>query len=308
MQASAQLISQQTNGTSQQAAKPETMPNGETEGALPQSVEVQVETQRSASVRVSVDTQARTTALIHAVRIGLSQELDDAAQHELGRLATLLPRLATINNVLLIDEAELAVGALLQAPTQVIIAREIRKRLRRQVHIDEVLNSSPATAVSLGLAIFTACLIPTMALVVSLMRRLGPDDLFNVPLSMYSLVFVFGAAGSIVSIMVRIQQFHFKDKDGLPLLFTGLFRPIVGIGFAFFVFAALESGVITVSFPTEKAPFLSAALAFVAGFSERFGQNIATKAENLAGSDAPSGTRILSAQGTEKQTRHVKAG
>ncbi len=300
------VIPQQSNVPDQATESRTITASGEAAPASSSSVGLQVETQRSTSVRVSVDTEARTTALIHMVRSGLSQDLDEAAQHELGVLATLLPRLATINNVLLIDEAELALGALLQPPTQVIIAREIRKRLRRQVHVDEVLNSSPATAVSLGLAIFAACLIPIMILVVSLVRWFGPGDLFNVPLSMYSLVFVFGAAGSIVSIMVRIQQFHFKDKDGLPLLFTGLFRPIVGIGFAFFVFAALESGVITVAFPTEKAPFLYAALSFIAGFSERFGQNIATKAENLAGSDAPNGTPMQSAQGTEKKTRRVR--
>ncbi len=95
-----------------------------------------------------------------------------------------------------------------------------------------------------------------------------------------------GALGSIVSIMVRIQQFaNTKLKDPSLLFWTGLFKPVIGSSFALFVFCAVNSGLIplTTRFDPGKpeTTYVFLAFSFVAGFSERFAKDVAAKTEGF---------------------------
>ncbi len=287
----------ETTVAEETAAIPKAAGNGQhppaaTEPPVAQPTGIVVEEQRSTKVAVRYDSAPGFPALAAKVNQGMRPDLDVRVQRELGELITIFPALALVKNKAFIDEADMLVIALLQQPPNIELAKKIRRRLGRQIRRDRLINSSPASAVSVGLAVVAYFMLPVAYLLTVVILALGVDTYLGVPIHTYAIVFAFGATGSMVSIMVRIQQFTYAQyKNSLSLFLTGLFRPIIGIGFAFFIFAALESGIITITFPPGKDAFFYAAISFIAGFSERFGQNIARKAEGLADNDtAPQAT------------------
>lgn len=95
------------------------------------------------------------------------------------------------------------------------------------------------------------------------------------------LVTVAGALGSAISVIVRYEDLIARKRiEPLSLFFTGFFKPVVGMSFAIFLVATLESGIISIGVVEEtKKVYLYVALAFVAGFSERLVQDILIKTE-----------------------------
>jgi hypothetical protein len=272
--------------------------------SVQQPAGVVVEERRSRKVAVKFDSSPGFAALAAKVHQGMRPDLDVRVQRELGELITIFPTLSLVKNGAFIDEADVLVTALLQQPPNIEMAKKIRRRLGQQIRRDRLINSSPASAVSVGLAVVAYFMLPVVYLLTVIILAFGVDTYLGVPIHTYAIVFAFGATGSMVSIMVRIQQFTYAQyKNSLSLFLTGLFRPIIGIGFAFFIFAALESGIITITFPPGKDAFFYAAISFIAGFSERFGQSIARKAEGLAEGDTATPTTD---QTTEETLREAQ--
>jgi hypothetical protein len=93
---------------------------------------------------------------------------------------------------------------------------------------------------------------------------------------------VVGGLGAIVSVMQRMTagnltlQYH---AGRFALMRVGVFRPLIGAIFATVVFLILRAGLVTIPAtppPDERARLLYfyAALAFFAGFSERWAQDM----------------------------------
>lgn len=106
------------------------------------------------------------------------------------------------------------------------------------------------------------------------------QDLFFI-----SLAVSMGALGSAISVIVRANKFIETGKEGQSdLFFTGFFRPIVGMSFAIFAVALIESGVFSGIFRIAERQnrnvYLYMAIAFVAGFSERLVEDVVLKTEN----------------------------
>ncbi len=106
------------------------------------------------------------------------------------------------------------------------------------------------------------------------------QDLFFI-----SLAVSMGALGSAVSIIVRANKFIQTGKERQSdLFFTGFFRPIVGMSFAIFAVALIESGLFSGIFRIAEGQnrnvYLYMAIAFVAGFSERLVEDVVLKTEN----------------------------
>ncbi|MEM6752158.1 MAG: hypothetical protein AAF630_04110 [Cyanobacteria bacterium P01_C01_bin.38] len=106
------------------------------------------------------------------------------------------------------------------------------------------------------------------------------QDLFFI-----SLAVSMGALGSAISVIVRANKFIETGKEGKSdLFFTGFFRPIVGMSFAIFAVALIESGVFSGIFRIAEREnrnvYLYMAIAFVAGFSERLVEDVVLKTEN----------------------------
>ena len=96
-------------------------------------------------------------------------------------------------------------------------------------------------------------------------------------------VVIAGALGSAVSVIVRADDIISKhNKATQSLFFTGFFKPIIGMSFAIFLFAVLESNIlgISLSMSGEKKLYMYIAVSFVAGFSERLGKDIISKTED----------------------------
>ena len=102
-----------------------------------------------------------------------------------------------------------------------------------------------------------------------------------------------GALGSITSLVVRskkyIEQSEEEEKD---LFFVGFLHPFVGMSFAIFTVALIESGIfLSVSgIPdnstaiqnrerTSRTVYYYMAIAFIAGFSERLVQDLISKTD-----------------------------
>ncbi|TVQ19491.1 MAG: hypothetical protein EA367_11450 [Leptolyngbya sp. DLM2.Bin15] len=103
----------------------------------------------------------------------------------------------------------------------------------------------------------------------------------GIRLSLLLIVVMGGALGSSISVIVRAQNMVYGQRpEPLVLFFTGLLKPIIGIAFAIFIFAALESGLVSVGNREQtNRTYLYLAISFVAGFSERFVQDILMKTE-----------------------------
>jgi hypothetical protein len=100
---------------------------------------------------------------------------------------------------------------------------------------------------------------------------------------MLLLIGLAGALGSLVSIMLKIQSFTYgRRRDPFALFFFIFFKPIVGASFALFAFALISSGLQgTVVVPVAgKENLFFLALAFIAGFSERFVPDIMSTAQS----------------------------
>ncbi|GEM_PF-2273507 len=101
-------------------------------------------------------------------------------------------------------------------------------------------------------------------------------------------VVIAGALGSAISVIVRADDIIAKQsKTTQSLFFTGFFKPIIGMSFAIFLFAILESNLlgISLSMSGEKKIYMYIAVSFVAGFSERLGKDIISQTEDILTND-----------------------
>lgn len=97
-----------------------------------------------------------------------------------------------------------------------------------------------------------------------------------------------GALGGFVSVIVRAGDLvQSAEEKHLDLFFVGFFRPVVGMTFAFFLVAVIESGILSGIFSLGHRDnsedrdriYLYIAISFVAGFSERLVRDFVVKTE-----------------------------
>ena len=120
----------------------------------------------------------------------------------------------------------------------------------------------------------------------------GVDD----DLSIILFVAAIGVLGSVISILIRVQdidqdtRFVGSNLDGstpteeidpLKPVLGGLFRPFIGAFSSLFIFAAIKSGIVTLSFLSAgNAFYFFTVVSFVSGFSERLFVSVIAKATN----------------------------
>jgi hypothetical protein len=249
--------------------------------------EVAVDTleSNSSTTAVMVHTESiptRLNALTSSIRDQLKPGLDESLQEELAALLNLIPELDTSYNERFIPLVEIAVLSLLSETPNIALAKRIREDIVDRVHRSPLVmvfrgGGSPPTRVILGLGSLLYIVIPLLILLPTFLTQ---TNIFGLEFSPLILVAISGAVGSIVSIMVRIQDFEtLKNSDPSLLFFTGLFKPIIGTAFALFVFMTLNSGLIPITVNTTNPQYFFIALAYVSGFSERFAKDIVTRTE-----------------------------
>jgi len=207
-------------------------------------------------------------------------------QSELAHLLALLPHVAASGDHLLIGSVRLALSSLIGCHPNVIFGRNTRLHVAQRLGIYPSLRwalmSSPIPSVRVmtGLLVLVALALPLLVATVYLLR--AHFEHLNEPtldLDDFILFGIFGVAGSVVSIMVRIDEFNRWPPDPSILFFTGLFKPIIGFFFAIFVLLALNSGIVQIGIAEERQVYFFLAISFIAGFSERFARDIATQTE-----------------------------
>jgi len=232
----------------------------------------------------SLSADERAERLAEDVKKNLKPGLDDKVQEELAELLGLLPYLRSVQYSHLLAEAEVVLNALLLEPPNLTLATELRRSLSYQVRParNPLLAAfgrgatSPPTRVILGLGWLLYFAMPGLLL----SKTWLSNEFLGLPSDLLAIAALAGALGSIVSIMVRIQDFSdLHEVDPAVLLFTGFFKPVIGASFALFVLACLKSGIIPITVQPVSEQYFLVALSFVAGFSERFAKDIASSVE-----------------------------
>jgi hypothetical protein len=196
----------------------------------------------------------------------------------------------------LLPSLEVAIAALMANPANSEAVKGILDNVEKRTKalpLTRMLRRNSASAnVSIGLAVLGVAGLVVLLIVAPLIPSNGMIVGLNGP--MLILVSVAGAFGSIVSIARRIAEFGRSPADS-PLLrfFTGLFKPVVGVGFALLVFAALKSGFITLQPPVDAEAYFFAAIGFVAGFSEKLAPDLVAKAEQQVEGSAGRSTKDI---------------
>lgn len=261
--------------------------------------ELKTQVRREVSERaVSESTSRRVDELLENLRIEAHNLGNDSGiQQDLAVLTTLLPDIGRSRSPHLIGVAEVAAAALTnkKEPPQDLI-KGLVNGLRRRVRLYKWVGFSASIATAMGLWLFFFLFLVVAPFVLDqFLTNLGAgiDTYLGTPLPVLFLIGAAGALGSIVSVMTRIDGATFREGVAGPHAFVliGLFKPIVGAAFALFVFALLQSPVVPLDLPQTAADggeqnpsaFFFLALAFVAGFSERFATGLATRAEKSAG-------------------------
>jgi hypothetical protein len=228
-------------------------------------------------------------------RLALAR-LDDGGQAELARLAHSLDELAHQRLYELIGDVEMATSLLLAEKPQVIAAAGIRQNIENALGpytlVAFLRRNSSIGNVTLGLA--TLVLAATALVGLLIVPGLKPGAMLaGMDATLLVLVGLAGALGSVISVMYRINDFNDESvNSSLLLFFTGLFKPIIGVGFALFVFVALSAKLTTLVQPAiDTVPYFYAALGFLAGFVEKFAPDlIDTVGKAVEGSSATPAT------------------
>ena len=240
------------------------------------------------------DMSVRIERLIDDVKKQIKGGLEDNIQQELAKLLGLLHYLRRPEYAHLVSVAEIAFSALLSEKPNLVLAQKMSARISYLVRpsinpviaiVRGVRGGTPPTRVILGLGTLLYFTIPLLAVLIP--RVLNQKTIVGVETDYLLMVAAAGSIGSIVSIMVRIQDFSgLRDVDPAVLFFTGFFKPVIGASFALFVFAALRAGLLPLTINEGTDRYFFMALSFVAGFSERFAKDIVKTTERQIGSSA----------------------
>lgn len=197
----------------------------------------------------------------------------------------------------LVREAGVAITALLSDKPELVFARSLRLQtenelLRHNGWLKRTLirftDGSPVLTVCLGAFVASAAGLATV--LATMLLKLTPfaiDPTALIPFDSANISAIAGAAflGGLVSMLSRLQAFsRLGDFDQVFLFFNALFKPLIGVIFGLFAFAFWKSGLL----PLDKewlqdsiTSYQIWTVGFVAGFSERFANDLISRGEGL---------------------------
>lgn len=213
----------------------------------------------------------------------------ERTQMEVGKLINLLNPIKAQKNKgsrcnlahieLVLQLLAAALDSLLLQEPNFYLARETRRELQDLVkgrwRLTKWFNArQPSSKVLWGLGVTLAIIIVFQFFIKDIASASKLDQ------QHLSIVIWFGTIGSVVSLMVRLNDFYL-NRDGATSFYflTGCFKPFLGIFFALFLYAVMKSSLLPIKEVEGKALFAIMVLSFLAGFSERFAKDIADKAE-----------------------------
>lgn len=242
--------------------------------------------EQSTTPRGASDYQMELSERIH---VRVCAGLDPGAHGVLAQILDTLTDLDSSTNPQIARNLEVAVAALEREPPEVELASRIVVDSHRLLGIRRRRarpNYSPGVLIVMGLCTLVYGLSPLVFIGYNLVEPLlGVNVIMGIPVYFVLLIAFAGALGSGVSILVRIGEFsHLTQTDPYVLFLIGFFKPVIGMSFALFVFAVIQAEIVPVSLPDEvKRNFFTLAVAFLAGFSERFAKDVVRRTEGVVG-------------------------
>lgn len=222
--------------------------------------------------------------------------LSPDAQKVYGDLVALYDDLAAANNPTLYRQAHLATELLSGQTPNLDAARIVVGSLRTLTS-----HGTPVYAVMRGVLAFVAVgTLATLAVTAILVSGTHAGT-FLQRHAEFLVAGLFGALGSVVSILLRAKGYEAASLRSRPLLkLTGFCLPGVGTAFAFVVSALFTSGIVNLDFqprdpslPVNYSFFV--VIGFLSGFSERFALRllgtVEGRLEGNAGAPAARGTQ-----------------
>jgi hypothetical protein len=193
----------------------------------------------------------------------------------------------------LVREAGTAVSALLSEQPELVFARALRVETENELLRHNGLVKRTLIRLTDGSPLLTVCLGAFGALVLGLATHLawyalqgfGPVKAL-VPFDPVQSSAVASAAflGGLVSILSRLKSFsRLGDFDHVFLFTNALFKPFIGVIFGLFAYAFWLSGLL----PLDPKLIASVSahqlwvVGFLAGFSERFTQDLISRGEGI---------------------------
>ena len=232
------------------------------------------------------DGQARAMRMLTKVLVAVHAGLSEPVQTELSELLITLQNIREEQMYHLLDSLDIAVSLLLVSDANLSVARRLRENVNARMErrsFTKLIRRNPAPAnVALGMFTFLLLMSPVLILMwLQIFQDEAEGTAYTDPDVMVFLVISAGILGSATSIMTRVSKFRASFDAGPFLIFlNGFFRPLIGASFALFLYAALNSGVISVTLPAASSyPFFYTALCFIAGFSEQLVPDLIQKVE-----------------------------
>lgn len=194
----------------------------------------------------------------------------------------------------LVRKAGAAIPALISDKPELVFARTLRIRAEMQLlrrngwstrHLISLTDGSPTMIVGLG--VLGAALAGLCGnLLWPWLQAHGHGASF-IPLDAAHAPVVVAAAyvGGLVSILSRLQAFSkLRDFDPMFLFLNALAKPFVGAVFGLFAYAAVKGGLVPLDKQLINPEDLHHlwAIGFLAGFSERFANDLVSRGEGLA--------------------------
>jgi len=177
----------------------------------------------------------------------------------------------------------------------------VREQLREFDSIDEYYRRAGSR---IGRILYTWGMVIGLTVLAGLLSAFvlplwlwGPLDWADRGLQIFLVSYGAGAIGAFISVLQRMATEKFTihyDLGRRSLYILGSYRPVLGAVFGVFTYFLLASHLLQTEDPAgERALFFYGAVAFVAGFSERFTKVLVKSVEERfgpAGEQPPDGT------------------
>ena len=125
---------------------------------------------------------------------------------------------------------------------------------------------------------------------------LGWLDPNEVSTQVFFVTIAMGATGAMLSVMTRMAKAHGFAIDyevgRKPARFLGALRPWIGAMFALALYVAIRGGIVAVLPEVDRTVYFFAAIAFLAGFSERWAKVLLDGASGGEGERRVEGPRM----------------
>ena len=226
--------------------------------------------------------EARARAILAGIGgLGLPRG-DEAVQERVAAVIGLLDEMRVPSDrAYLLDLAELALRQL-EAPPNLALCDRLIAQMQGRVFtgvwrrpVRAWASANPHLIVACG--VLCATLI-AFVVAYGLLPALARPDLLAM-----QVVTEAGFAGSLTSVMLRFNRWRGRGMSSRDAFFEGLFRPFIGVFFAWMVYYLLDAGILPFRVAAEGSRYhFYAGLAFVTGFSERLAVSFVDTLERQA--------------------------